>query len=196
MRSERNSTWQHQAGTQWSWGPLSTPLHASLQWWHTLGHSRDRRQRGSTFPLSPSCMENGLHCLSLAAALPWQHVRHSNPLGQLYSTDGDLQDKSHSNSPGRCCLITEDAPRLPPQVPWPQELFAYCSFFLHCKMLSFSWNLAPGKDWCFWLIWTCAKPCFRMVSSSLNSSKAGWGLLAGLQEKRVWITCSLWKTCS
>lgn len=37
----------------------------------------------------------------------------------FYPTDRDLQEKSQSNSPGRCCLLHKM-----PQVPWPQEPFA------------------------------------------------------------------------
>lgn len=145
-------------------------LHPNLHW-HTLGHSRDRRQWGSTWNVLPP--EPFLHWLLLAAARSCQHVRHRHPLGQCFTQPTVTYRKNHK------AIIQVLLQKMPqgflapvcPQVPWPQKTFGMFPFSA-LQDAEFQLESLLEKDWCFWLIWTCAKPCFRMISSSLRASKA------------------------
>lgn len=160
-------------------------LHPNLHW-HTLGDSRDRRQWGSMWNVLPP--EPFLHWLLLAAARSCQHVRHRHPLGHCFTQPTVTYRKNHK-AIIQAGAITEDAPRFPSPSLSPGPLatkdFWHVPFFCTARCWVSAGILLLEKDWCFWLIWTCDKPCFRMISSSLCASKASWRLLTGVQEKRV-----------
>lgn len=145
MRSESNSTRQNHAETQRSWRPLSILLHPNLQW-HTLGHSRDRRQWGRMWNvLPPKPFLHGLRWLFLAAALPCQHVTHRHPGEEQCFTPLIVTCRKNHKA-----IVQEGAvyyTRCSKSLSH-KSLLVCCSLFLHCKitdMLSFSRNLAPGK---------------------------------------------------
>lgn len=77
--------------------------------------------------LYPSCLGNaahGLHWLSLAAALPCQHVRHRHPLEHCFTQLMVTCRKNHKAIIQEGAVSYRRCPKFPPQAPQPQEPFS------------------------------------------------------------------------